>query len=574
MRDQDKKKEQLIDELVDLRQRIAKLEASEVQSTPAEEALPESEVRYQAIFKASLDGICIVDDKGRILANNSAFSQMFGYNRPSETQGRCLFDFMPSERGKFIQARSNGKGPSRSLPPTFSGKVTRRGGGEIDIEANSRCYQISGRWNTICILRNVTEQKRMAEERKITVELLRVINSAKITPELLKFLTAFLQNCTGCEAVGVRLRDGSDFPYFETRGFPQEFVLAENRLCALDQKGELIHDSEGNPVLECMCGNVICGRFDPSKPFFTKNGSFWTNSLKKLLASTTEADLQAPTRNKCNSEGYESVALIPIRFGARTFGLLQFNDKRKGRFTPELISFLENVGDNIAIALAQKRTEDKLKTSLREKEMLLREIHHRVKNNLQIISSLLDMSSMRTHSKAAISFSRDARAKIQTMALIHSQLYRSDRFDEVDIGIHVKDLFEYLSQVYGERKKSIANVIKCSDVYLSLAKAIPCALVLNEVISNAFEHAFKEKQQGKIEIFIKKSAHGTIFIRVKDDGIGIPDEIDIYTIDSLGLKLVRNIVQEQLKGKMQIKRINGTEIIIEFKILEEERKYA
>ena len=114
---------------------------------------------------------------------------------------------------------------------------------------------------------------------------------------------------SGCEAIGIRLSEGDDFPYFETRGFPPEFVLAENHLCEVDSQGELLRDSQGNPVLGCMCGNMIRGRFDPAKPFFTAGGSFWTNSTTALLAGTTEADRQARTRNRCNGEGYESVAL-------------------------------------------------------------------------------------------------------------------------------------------------------------------------------------------------------------------------------------------------------------------------
>ena len=110
-----------------------------------------------------------------------------------------------------------------------------------------------------------------------------------------------------------------------------------------------------------MCGNVICGRFDPSKPFFTKRGSFWTNSTTELLASTTEADRQARTRNRCNGKGYESVALIPLRLGAESLGLLQLNDQRKGMFSPETIDLWERLADNLAVALAKCRAEEALR---------------------------------------------------------------------------------------------------------------------------------------------------------------------------------------------------------------------
>jgi PAS domain S-box-containing protein len=221
-----------------------------------------------------------------------------------------------------------------------------------------------------------------------------------------------------------------------------------------------------------------------------------------------------------------------------------------------------------------KRVEEETKASLREKDMLLKEIHHRIKNNLQIISSLLDMHSMRTYDQQTIDFLRDARAKIQAMALIHSQLYQSDQFTQIDMGNYIRELVDYLSQVYANRKKLITPVIEHTDVYLTIIQAIPCALVLHEVFSNAFKHAFEDRQKGTIEISMQKSADDMVFISVKDDGIGIPEEIDIYRTDSMGLKLVRNLVQEQLKGDIQINRDNGTEVFIEFKLLKEVVEHA
>ena len=140
----------------------------------------------------------------------------------------------------------------------------------------------------------------------------------------------------------------------------------ENQLCAVDSQGGRLRDAQGNPILECMCGNILCGRFDPAKPFFTARGSFWTNSTTQLLASTTAADRQARTRNRCHGEGYESVALIRLRTGGETFGLLQFNDQRPGRFTPEKIAHLEQLADYLSIALAHRQAENALWESERK----------------------------------------------------------------------------------------------------------------------------------------------------------------------------------------------------------------
>ena len=176
-------------------------------------------------------------------------------------------------------------------------------------------------------------------------------------------LTTSLQNWSGCEAVGIRLHDGEDYPYYETRGFPPEFVQAEKYLCDYGLDGNILRDGKGDPVLECMCGNVLCARFDPAKPFFTAHGSFWSNCTTTLLASTTEADRQARTRNHCNGMGYESVALIPLRYGDQVFGLIQFNDHRPERFTHSLIASFERLADSLAIALLQRQTDEALRKS-------------------------------------------------------------------------------------------------------------------------------------------------------------------------------------------------------------------
>ena len=199
--------------------------------------------------------------------------------------------------------------------------------------------------------------------RETTIELLRICNKGGSLKELMRDLVLFFQRLTGCEAVGVRMRQGEDFPYYETRGFSGEFVLAENHLCAFDQAGELVRDGSGHPALDCMCGNILRGRFDPSKPFFSVNGSFWSSCTTELLANTTDADRKAKTRNRCNGEGYESVALIPLRSQGETFGLFQFNDKRRGRFTAEKIALLEDLVTYVAIGLAKQKTDEVLRSS-------------------------------------------------------------------------------------------------------------------------------------------------------------------------------------------------------------------
>jgi len=157
----------------------------------------------------------------------------------------------------------------------------------------------------------------------------------------------------GINAMGIRLQEGDDYPYYVFEGFHDKHILLENELCATDLDGRLMRDDGGNPVLDCMCGNIIRGRFDPSMPFFTEGGSFWTNSVTELLASTIIEDRLIKTRISCQAKGFESMALIPIRDDGETIGLLQMNDRRPGCFDEEAIRFLEGLGKIIGDSLGR-----------------------------------------------------------------------------------------------------------------------------------------------------------------------------------------------------------------------------
>lgn len=221
--------------------------------------------------------------------------------------------------------------------------------------------------------------QRSEKERDITIEFLRLVNDNAGTRQLIEAAVRFFHEQSGCEAVGIRLRKGDDYPYYEARGFPEEFIHLENSLCVQDPEGTIQRDNAGIPVMACMCGNVIRGRYDPSKPFFTTEGSFWTNDTSRLLATKTGADPQTPARNRCNDEGYESVALIALRCGEERLGLLQLNDRRRGMFTQEIISFWERLGGYLGIALAKTVADE----NLRESETRLRETNATLEQKVQ-----------------------------------------------------------------------------------------------------------------------------------------------------------------------------------------------
>jgi PAS domain S-box-containing protein len=310
--------------------------------------------QYTELYDFAPVGYLTLKPDGTILRANLAAASLLGIERSRLSRRRF---------GVFVAAEARAAFAAL-LTRAFETKAPQVGEVQLSIEERPQLtVQLRAELSADVLecrvaLSDITERKRLEEERGLTLHLLDRINSSPNLRALMQEVTLMLRDATGCEAVGIRLQDGEDFPYFQTEGYSPEFVRAENTLCAVDPRGEVVRDSQGHPVLECMCGDILCGRFDTAKPFFTARGSFWTNCTMELLTGTTEAAQQGRTRNRCNSEGYESVALIRLRSGGETFGLLQFNDKRRGRFTPARIAHLERIADHLAVALARWQAEE------------------------------------------------------------------------------------------------------------------------------------------------------------------------------------------------------------------------
>jgi GAF domain-containing protein len=193
------------------------------------------------------------------------------------------------------------------------------------------------------IARDLDDLRAALDELEPTQELLRLIVTAPDCDTMVHNAARFLQERTAVDAVGIRLREGQDYPYFVTCGFPEEFVTAESHLVAGER--------DGRARLHCLCGRVISGAGSACGPPFTAKGSFWTNCTSELLTGCSAAALLGPTRDRCHAAGYESVALVPLRLGSETLGLLQLNDRRRDRFSPDRIALVETWADYLAAAL-------------------------------------------------------------------------------------------------------------------------------------------------------------------------------------------------------------------------------
>jgi len=330
----------------------------------SEETLRQERDFAESLIETAQTIVLVLDTKGHIVRFNPFMEKLSGY-RLEEVQGKEWFStFLPQRdqdriRSLFEKA-VNGIHTRGNVNP-----IVTKDGREIEIEWYSTTLKDAegNVLGVVAIGQDITERKRAEARQQLAIEVLAALNDPKERSDTIRDILLLIKNAIGFDAVAIRLREGDDFPYYQQNGFPPDFVEAERYLCERDAAGNIVRDTAGNPVLECMCGNILCGRTDPQYSFFTENGSFWTNSTSELLASATGEDRQAQTRNRCHGEGYETVALIPLRSGAEIIGLLQLNDKRRGMLTLDTVRFFEGLGHSIGIALTRKQAEEALAAS-------------------------------------------------------------------------------------------------------------------------------------------------------------------------------------------------------------------
>ena len=210
----------------------------------------------------------------------------------------------------------------------------------------------------------------------------------------------------------------------------------------------------------------------------------------------------------------------------------------------------------------KKLYEIELRNSLNEKEILLKEVHHRVKNNMQVISSILNLQSAYVKDESILSVLRESQNRISAMASIHERLYRTKNFSDIKFSAYVRNLAESLVNTYELSKTSVELSFSLDEVFLTLNTAIPCGLIINELISNSLKYAFVGRDRGKIEISLRQRQN-KVTLTISDNGMGMPEAINMNNTDTLGLQLVSTLV-EQIDGTIKLNKKKGTSFSIEF----------
>ncbi len=258
---------------------------------------------------------------------------------------------------------------------------------------------------------------------------------------------------------------------------------------------------------------------------------------------------------------------VPLKVRQRTIGVMVVQSYQEGiRFKDEHLDMMIFVSNQVAMAIERRRGEESIKGALQEKEVLLREIHHRVKNNLQVISSLLSLQADHVEDPQIVAAFRETQARVRSMSLIHEELYQASNLARVNFSDYLRRLTGYLANAYGVGGR-VRIHMDVRDVLLGVDTAIPLGLIVNELVSNALKHAFPDGRHGEIALWLTRiedeaDQHWYELV-VQDNGKGFPDNVDYRNTDSLGLQLVQ-VLSRQLRGHVELSVNGGTRFSLHF----------
>ena len=499
----------------------------EIGRGPSETALRESEEKYRTVVNSANDGIAIIQDQ-IVEFVNPRLAEMGGY-APEEIVGHPYTQFLFPEELQNVQGLYDGRMAGDSAPSKYELHLHKKNGDFLFVEVNSSLIPYRNRPAVLIIIRDSTERRRT---EKLKDSIFR-ISGAAISSDNLEELFQSIHYVIA------------------------DLMTARNFYIALyDQSLDLISFP------------YFVDTYDPT-PSPKKPGRGLTEYVlrtgKPLLASP-EVFAELESRGEVESVGAPSIDWlgVPLNIDGRTIGVLVVQTYTEGvRYGDEEKNILKFVSDQVAMTVHRKRAEAQIKAQLQEKDVLLKEVHHRVKNNMQVISSLLNLQSRQIKDPEVLEMFRESQRRIRSMALIHERLYQSSDLSRIEFSQYLRNLATHLFHSYKADSSRIRLKIDAEEVFLNINTAIPSGLIINELVSNALKHGFPEGRSGELDIDLHRVEGDGYVLQVKDDGVGFPEGLDFRKTGTLGMQIISTLV-EQIEGRLELSRENGTAFRVEF----------
>ncbi|MGB8952164.1 MAG: CHASE4 domain-containing protein [Candidatus Aminicenantales bacterium] len=510
---------------------ITKEKIVEKERLVAQKRLEKSEIKYHALFEASTDAILLETLDGRILDCNKAACDLFGYAK-EEMLKLTMSDLTSEEWKNRISDVSNAV---RTKGGIFIESLNQKKNGEIfPADISIRLAKVGEELLEVTYIRNIAERKRAEKLKTAIYNISEAASSALTLNELFQLIHSIIQELIPTKNFYISLYD----PKNNTLSFPY-----------------YIDEYDETPTPKKLGKGLT--------EYVLRHGEPLLASPEKFEALEKKGEVESIGTPSIDWLG------VPLKTEDRTIGVMVIQSYHEGiRFGEEDKNILMFVSSQVAMAIERKRAEEQLKTSLQEKEVLLREIHHRVKNNMQVISSLFNLQVSQVKDEKAVGIFKECQGRIRTMALVHEKLYQSKDLSHINFSDYIESLTIHLFHFWHVKPDQIKLNLDLSEIFLDIHTAVPCGLIINELVSNALEHAFPRGESGELTIKLHPFQDHRYELIVRDTGVGLPKEVDPFKSETLGIQLVMLLVK-QLDGSLEFSRDGGTL----FRIIFHELKY-